>query len=146
MKIVKEDNFQFFASFLSEKLFIYTVLIEPSVGQIFYFKIFFLFIYVDLLTNALQSIGNLTPDEISLFYSVKYAKDFNSDITKINHWAYYWEVLFNPDDNKEASEEYFSRKHTQNFIHQSTWIIIRYCLFLNFETAGQNNNEILQDN
>lgn len=85
MKIVKEDNFQFFASFLSEKLFIYTVLIEPSVGQIFHFKIFFLFIYVDHLTNALQSIGKLTPDEISLFYAVKYAKDFNSDITKINH-------------------------------------------------------------
>ena len=37
----------------------------------------------------------------------------NSDLRKIQQWAYQWKMAFNPDPSKQAQEVIFSRKHLQ---------------------------------
>ena len=34
----------------------------------------------------------------------------DSDLTRIKQWAFQWKMCFNPDYNKQAKEEIFSRK------------------------------------
>ena len=36
--------------------------------------------------------------------------EFNSDLLKIQDWAYQWKMSFNPDRTKQAQEIIFSRK------------------------------------
>ena len=38
------------------------------------------------------------------------ANDLNSDLMKINNWAFQWKMRLNPDLNKQAQEVIFSRK------------------------------------
>ena len=41
-------------------------------------------------------------------------KELNVDLLKISKWAYQWKMSFNPDPNKTATEDIFSRKSIQN--------------------------------
>ena len=34
----------------------------------------------------------------------------NKDLELINNWAFQWKIQFNPDQNKQAQEIYFSKK------------------------------------
>ena len=38
------------------------------------------------------------------------AYELNSDLAKINRWAFQWEMSFDPDPKKQAQEVIFSRK------------------------------------
>ena len=38
------------------------------------------------------------------------ALEMNSDLAKINRWAFQWKISFNPDLKKQAQEVMFSRK------------------------------------
>ena len=38
------------------------------------------------------------------------ALELNSDLAKINRWAFQWKMSFNPDPKKQAQEVIFSRK------------------------------------
>ena len=38
------------------------------------------------------------------------ANNLNSDLIKINDWAFQWKMRFNPDPKKQAQEVIFSRK------------------------------------
>ena len=43
--------------------------------------------------------------------------NLNSDLLKINNWAYQWKMSFNPDPNKQAAEVIFSHK-VEHHLHQ----------------------------
>ena len=73
--------------------------------------LFFLIFINDLSDNL---ISNPKADDISLFSVVQditlSAKNLNDDLKKINKWEFQWKMSFNPDPNKQAQEDIFSRK------------------------------------
>ena len=74
--------------------------------------VFFL-IYVNDLSDDLNSNPKLFADDISLFSVVQNINsrttDWNSDLSKISDWAFQRKMKFNPDPNKQAQEVIFSR-------------------------------------
>ena len=40
--------------------------------------------------------------------------ELNQDLNLINHWAFQWKIVFNPDATKQAVEVLFSRKRTDH--------------------------------
>ena len=56
----------------------------------------------------------LFADDTSLFSVVHDINtstiELNSDLKKINDWAFQWKMTFNPDRSKQAREIIFSRK------------------------------------
>ena len=71
-------------------------------------------IYINDLSDCLNSNPKLFSDDTSLFSVVQNvnstANDLNSDLIKINDWAFQWKMRFNPDPKKQAQEVIFSRK------------------------------------
>ena len=71
-------------------------------------------IYINDLSDCLNSNPKLFSDDTSLFSVVQdvnsTANDLNSDLIKINDWAFQWKMRFNPDPKKQAQEVIFSRK------------------------------------
>ena len=53
-------------------------------------------------------------DDTSLFYKVfdKHVSrtTLNKDLELINNWSFQWKMQFNQDRNKQAQEQYFSKK------------------------------------
>ena len=79
----------------------------------------FFFIYINNLPQDLHSDLKWFADDTSLF-SVIYDVDassaiLNSDLVKIQEWAYNWQMSFDPDRNKRAQEVIFSRKIRKSF-------------------------------
>ena len=71
-------------------------------------------IYINDLPDGLSSNAKVFADDTSLF-SVAHdintsTIELNSDLKKINYWAFQWKMTFNPDRNKQAQEIIFSRK------------------------------------
>ena len=71
-------------------------------------------IYINDLSAGLSSNDKLFADNTSLF-SVTHDKNvsangLNSDLKKVNKWAYQWKISFNPDPSKQAQEVIFNRK------------------------------------
>ena len=71
-------------------------------------------IYINDLPDGLISNAKLFADDTSIFsvindYTVS-CDNLNSDLLKINNWAYQWKMSFNPDPNKQAAEVIFSHK------------------------------------
>ena len=56
-------------------------------------------------------------DDASLFSVVNdptiSAYELNKDLELISEWAYKWKMSFNPDENKQAQEVFFSRKQSK---------------------------------
>ena len=46
--------------------------------------------------------------------------NLNSDLLKINNWAYQWKMSFNPDPNKQAAEVIFSHK-VEHHLHPAIY-------------------------
>ena len=71
-------------------------------------------IYINDLPDGLSSNAKLFADDTSLFSVVHdintSAIELNSDLKKINDWAFQWKMTFNPDRGKQAQEIVFSRK------------------------------------
>ena len=71
-------------------------------------------IYINDLSNGLQSNSKLFADDTSLFSTVQDITtsivSLNNDLTKISEWAVQWKMNFNPDPSKQAQELPFSRK------------------------------------
>ena len=74
----------------------------------------FFLIYINDLPEGVNSEVKLFADDTSLFSIVNCvntsASTLNSDLLKIQGWAYQWKMLFNPDRTKQAQEIIFSRK------------------------------------
>ena len=74
----------------------------------------FFLIYINDLSDGLNSNPKLFADDTSLFSVVQNinstANDLNSDLIKISDWAFQWKMRFNPDPKKQAQEVIFSRK------------------------------------
>ena len=66
------------------------------------------------MPDCLSSNAKLFADDTSLFSVVHdintSAIELNSDLKKINDWAFQWKMTFNPDRSKQAQEIIFSRK------------------------------------
>ena len=74
----------------------------------------FFLIYINNLPEGLNSEVKLFADDTSLLSIVNCvntsALTLNSDLLKIQEWAYQWKMSFNPDRTKQAQEVIFSRK------------------------------------
>ena len=70
-------------------------------------------IYINDLSDNLITNPKLFADDTSLFSIVHdpnaTANDQNSDLAKINDWAYQWKMNFNPDPFRQAQGVLFSR-------------------------------------
>ena len=77
----------------------------------------FFLLYINDLTENLNSNPKLFADDTSLFSIVNNVAQSNSrlssDLTKINDWAFKWKMSFNPDYTKPAHEVVFSRKRIE---------------------------------
>ena len=77
--------------------------------------------YVNDLPQGLISDVKLFADNTSLSSIVNCGKAsasvLNSNLSKIQDWAYQWKVSFNPDRAKQAEEVVFSRKTERFVIH-----------------------------
>ena len=75
----------------------------------------FFLIFIKDLPEGLNSEVKLFADDTSLFSIVNCvntsALTLNSDLLKIQDWAYQWKMSFNPDRTKQAQEIIFSRKN-----------------------------------
>ena len=84
------------------------VLQESVLGPLFFL------IYINDLPEGLNSEVKLFADDTSLFSIVNCvntsASTLNSDLIKLQDWAYQWKTSFNPDRTKQAQEIFFSRK------------------------------------
>ena len=71
-------------------------------------------IYINNLPDDLSSNAKLFADYTSLFSVVHDINasviKLNSDLKKINDWAFQWKVAFNPDRSYQAQEIIFGRK------------------------------------
>ena len=74
----------------------------------------FFLIYINKLSDGLNSNPKLFADDTSLFSVVhninSTANDLNSDLMKLSNWIFQWKMRFNLDPNKQAQEAIFSRK------------------------------------
>ena len=65
-------------------------------------------IYINDLSDNLESIPKLFADDISLFSVVKNVDasniDLNSDLKKIGEWVFQWKMSFNPDPTKQTQD------------------------------------------
>ena len=75
---------------------------------------FFLYIYINDLSDNLESNVKLFVDDTSMFSVVRVpintSQKLNSDLHKVSLWAYKWKISFNPDPSKQTQEVNFSRK------------------------------------
>ena len=69
-------------------------------------------IYINDLSEGLSSNAKLFAGDTSLFSVIHdtSALELNSDLAKINRWAFQWKMSFNPDPKKQAQKVIFSRK------------------------------------
>ena len=71
-------------------------------------------IYINDLPDGLSSNAKLFADDTSLFSFVHDINtstiELNSNLKKINDWAFQWKITFNLDRSKQAQEVIFSRK------------------------------------
>ena len=71
-------------------------------------------IYINDLSEGLSSNTKLFADDTSLFSVIHdsntSALELNSDLAKINRWAFQWKMSFNPDPKKQVQEVIFSWK------------------------------------
>ena len=71
-------------------------------------------IYINDISVDLKCKVNMFADDTCLFStcndSLTSANDLNSDLSKIQQWAYQWKMSFNPDPSKQAMVLLFSRK------------------------------------
>ena len=71
-------------------------------------------IYINDLEKGIKSHIKFFADDTSLFSIVKdpnnSALELNHDLRLISQWKYQWKMSFNPDPNKQAVEDIFSRK------------------------------------
>ena len=74
----------------------------------------FFLIYINGVTNNLNSNVKLFTDDTSLFSEIcdhlETANVLNNDLRKIWEWAEQWKMVFDPDPYKQAQEVIFSRK------------------------------------
>ena len=68
-------------------------------------------IYINDLPHGITLICKIFADDTSLFSMVldvnKSINELNSDLERINQWAYQWKMQFNPDPKKQANEVIF---------------------------------------
>ena len=71
------------------------------------------FIYINDLTENIQSNPKHVADDISLFTIINdsnaTAKQLCEDLDKITEWAFQWKISFHPDRCKQAQEFIFTR-------------------------------------
>ena len=81
-------------------------------------------VYINDISKDLVSNVKLFADDTSIFSTVydrnQSANAINSDLEKIQQWAYQWKMTFNPDHSKQAQEVIFSRKHNKE-IHPNLY-------------------------
>ena len=71
-------------------------------------------IHINNLSQGLSSNSKHFADDTSLFSVIHESNtstlELNSNLAKINRWAFQWKTRLNPDPKKQAQEVIFSRK------------------------------------
>ena len=74
---------------------------------------FFLYIYINDLSDNLESNVKLFADDTSMFSVVRdpinTSQELNNDLHKVSLWAYKWKMSFNPDPSKQAQQFFHGR-------------------------------------
>ena len=74
----------------------------------------FFYIYINDLSDNLESNVKLFADDTSMFSVVSdpinTSQELNNDLHKVSLWTYKWKMSFNPDPPKQSQEVIFSRK------------------------------------
>ena len=69
------------------------------------------------LSEKITHTVKLFADDTCLFSVVNgsniSADELNKDLELISEWAYKWKMSFNPDENKQEQEVFFSRKQSK---------------------------------
>ena len=86
----------------------------------------FFFIYINDLSDNLESNVKLFADDTSMFSVVRdpinTSQKLNNDLDKVSLWANKWKMSFNPDPSKQAEEVIFLRKI--NKVYHTFYLII----------------------
>ena len=92
--------------------------IMPGVPQVWVLGQLLFLIYINDLPDGINSLCKIFSDDACLFSKVydihNSASKLNDDLEMIGYWAYQWKMQFNPDPNKNANEDFFSRKASSN--------------------------------
>ena len=92
-------------------------------------------IYINDLPEGLISNAKLFADDTSIFSVINdptvSCDNLNSDLLKINNWAYQWKMSFNTDPIKQAAEVIFSHK-VDDHLHQPIYFNIVLVVSLPF--------------
>ena len=103
--------------------------IRPGVRQGSVLGALFFLIYIDDLPEGLNSEVKHFADDTSLFSIVNCvntsASTLNSDLSKIQDWAYQWKMSFNPDRTKQVQEIISPERKTQQHTHHFSSIILK---------------------
>ena len=71
-------------------------------------------LFLIYINDSIHSTPYLFADDVSLFRPIQNlsasTEMLNNDLSVINNWPYQWKMLSNPDDNKQATEVYFTKK------------------------------------
>ena len=82
-------------------------------------SIVFIYIYINDLSDNLESNVKLFADDTSIFSvardPINTSLELNNDLHKVSLWAYKWKMSFNQDPSKQSQEVIFSRK--KNKVH-----------------------------
>ena len=82
-----------------------------------YFRTTSILIYINDVPDGLTSMCNIFADDIFLFSKVIDKNNSNSqpnsDLAKINLWAFQWKMSFNPDPHEQAIDVHFSSKRNK---------------------------------
>ena len=119
---VSRNLFQLITSFLSGRF--QRVLLNGQISNLetiqagapqgSYLEPLFFLIYINDLTDNLNSNVKLFADDTSVFSRIcdplETANVLSNDLRKIREWADQWKMVFNPDATKQAQEVIFSRK------------------------------------
>ena len=74
----------------------------------------FFYIYINNLSDNLESNVKLFADDTSMFSVVRdpinTSQKLNNDLDKVSLWANKWKMSFNPDPSKQVQEVIFSQK------------------------------------
>ena len=81
-------------------------------------------IFINDLPDSIQSTSYLFADDVSLFGPIQNLtssiETLSDDSTMTNNSSHQWKMCFNPDDNKEAIEIYFTNNKAVGNISQLT--------------------------
>ena len=112
--------------------------INPEIPQGLILGPLLFLIYLNDMTENLQSNPKLFAEDTSLFTLINYpnatTKQLCMDLDKIKEWAFQWKMSFNPDNLNKWKKLFSLVRSKMLFIHQFSLIINKFSKFHHIST------------